>query len=203
MGIVIDSLPVYLRVHGVSLAAIGVFSSLTLPWTLKPLWAPLVDRFGERRHIGSPPRSSRWRARPPRSRSRTPPSRRTVLVAAVLLLTIAGATQDIAIDAYTIGLLRPGRGRRRQRRPRLGLSRGADRDGRRRAAARRPDRLARGVRRDELRVRRAGGRRVAGAAGADRAPARRRVGAARSSRGWRVPARPPCSSSSFSTSSAT
>ena len=41
--------PVYLRVHGVSLAAIGVFSSLTLPWTLKPLWAPLVDRFGERR----------------------------------------------------------------------------------------------------------------------------------------------------------
>ena len=50
MGIVVDNLPVYLRVHGVSLAAIGVLSSLTLPWTLKPLWAPLVDRFGQRQH---------------------------------------------------------------------------------------------------------------------------------------------------------
>ncbi|MEO6029930.1 MAG: hypothetical protein ABIR79_23945, partial [Candidatus Binatia bacterium] len=50
MGIVLDNLPVYLRAHGVSLAAIGVFSSLTLPWTLKPLWAPLVDRFGQRQH---------------------------------------------------------------------------------------------------------------------------------------------------------
>jgi MFS transporter, PAT family, beta-lactamase induction signal transducer AmpG len=107
MGIVVDKLPVYLRAHGVSLEAIGVFASLTAPWTLKPLWAPLVDRFGERRHwivaallvmalatfaipFGDP----------------TSPS--TLLILAVLALTIAGATQDIAIDAYTIGLLEPG-----------------------------------------------------------------------------------------------
>ncbi len=107
MGIVVDNLPVYLRVHGVSLAAIGVFSSLTLPWTLKPLWAPLVDRFGERRQ---------WIAAAlavmavatfaiPLTDASTPG---TLLVAAVLALTIAGATQDIAIDAYTIGLLAAG-----------------------------------------------------------------------------------------------
>jgi len=34
----------------VSLQEIGLLSLLGLPWTLKVLWAPLVDRFGERRH---------------------------------------------------------------------------------------------------------------------------------------------------------
>ncbi len=107
MGIVVDALPVYLRVHGVSLEAIGMFSSLTLPWTLKPLWAPLVDRLGTRR---------RWIMAAlavmavatfaiPLSDPATPGM---LLIAAVLGLTIAGATQDIAIDAYTIGLLSPG-----------------------------------------------------------------------------------------------
>lgn len=107
MGIVADNLPVYLRVHGVSLAAIGVFSSLTLPWTLKPLWAPLVDRFGERRHWIAAALATMALATfaIPLTDPATPG---TLLVAAVLALTIAGATQDIAIDAYTIGLLAAG-----------------------------------------------------------------------------------------------
>jgi len=107
MGIVIDNLPVYLRAHGVSLAAIGVLSSLTLPWTLKPLWAPLVDRFGQRQH---------WIAGALLTMALAmfaiplddPAAPGHVFVAAVLLLTFAGATQDIAIDAYTIGLLSAG-----------------------------------------------------------------------------------------------
>lgn len=107
MGIVVDNLPVYLRVHGVSLAAIGVFSSLTLPWTLKPLWAPLVDRFGERRHwICAALLTMAFATFAiPLSDPTTPGA---LLIGAVLVLTIAGATQDIAIDAYTIGLLAPG-----------------------------------------------------------------------------------------------
>ena len=107
MGIVVDNLPVYLRVHGVSLAAIGVFSSLTLPWTLKPLWAPLVDRFGDRRH---------WIAAALAVMAvatfaiplADPTAPGALLVGAVLLVTIAGATQDIAIDAHTIGMLASG-----------------------------------------------------------------------------------------------
>jgi PAT family beta-lactamase induction signal transducer AmpG len=107
MGIVVDNLPVYLRVHGVSLAAIGVFSSLTLPWTLKPLWAPLVDRYGERRHWIAAALSTMAVATfaIPLADPAVPGS---WLIGAVLTLTIAGATQDIAIDAYTIGLLAPG-----------------------------------------------------------------------------------------------
>jgi len=107
MGIIADNLPVYLRVHGVSLAAIGVFSSLTLPWTLKPLWAPLVDRFGERRHwiAGALMVMAVASFAIPLS---DPAAPGILLVGAVLALTLAGATQDIAIDAYTIGLLATG-----------------------------------------------------------------------------------------------
>jgi PAT family beta-lactamase induction signal transducer AmpG len=107
MGIVVDNLPVYLRVHGVSLAAIGVLSSLTLPWTLKPLWAPLVDRFGRRQHwiTGALLAMALASLAIPFDDPTAPGN---LFVAAVLLLTFAGATQDIAIDAYTIGLLATG-----------------------------------------------------------------------------------------------
>lgn len=43
------AIPVYLRARGVSLTDIGLLGLLALPWALKPLWAPLVDRFGSRR----------------------------------------------------------------------------------------------------------------------------------------------------------
>ena len=107
MGIVIETLPVYLRVHGVSLEAVGIFSSLTLPWTLKPLWAPLVDRIGERRHWITAALvviALATFAIP----LADPASPGSLLLTAVLILTIAGATQDIAIDAYSIGLLASG-----------------------------------------------------------------------------------------------
>lgn len=105
-GLIIDAFPVYFRTHGVSLKEIGLLSLIGLPWTLKFLWAPLVDLFGKRRHwiVGC-----------------------QLLLGATLLLLISlpagevsttlwilmialatfSATQDIAIDAYTIELLDP------------------------------------------------------------------------------------------------
>jgi len=106
-GLVVDNLPVYFRTHGVSLIEIGLMSILGAPWTLKVAWAPLVDRFGTRQ---------RWivtsllamavllTALPFFSPS--PPG--VWLWGLLILLTIASATQDIAIDAYTIGLLASG-----------------------------------------------------------------------------------------------
>ncbi|MGW8321119.1 MAG: hypothetical protein ACWGSD_06160, partial [Thermodesulfobacteriota bacterium] len=44
-GFFISVLPLYLRQAGWSRTAIGFYSLLVLPWILKPLWAPLVDRF--------------------------------------------------------------------------------------------------------------------------------------------------------------
>jgi len=106
-GIVNDVLPVYFKVHGVSLTEIGFMALLNLPWTLKVLWSPLVDRYGDRRT---------WvaicllvlavcTAAAPLFDASVP----TVPLWAVLLaITVASATQDIAIDAYTIGLVDPG-----------------------------------------------------------------------------------------------
>jgi MFS transporter, PAT family, beta-lactamase induction signal transducer AmpG len=103
-GVFLDVWPVYFRVHGVSLKEIGLLSLLGMPWTLKPIWAPLVDRFGDRRV---------WIAsclvllavllavHPAFDASR--PS--LLLWGVLLLFTLASATQDIAIDAHTISFL--------------------------------------------------------------------------------------------------
>lgn len=106
-GLVVDNVPVYFRAHGVSLEAIGMLSVLGLPWSLKVFWAPLVDRFGERRHwiTGALAVMTVATASIPLA---DPSAPGTVLFALLLALTIASATQDIAIDAYTIGLLAPG-----------------------------------------------------------------------------------------------
>ncbi|WP_347460752.1 MFS transporter [Acinetobacter sp. ANC 7454] len=46
VGFMTHALPVILRAQGVSLAHIGGFGLLMLPWSIKIFWAPLVDRYG-------------------------------------------------------------------------------------------------------------------------------------------------------------
>lgn len=46
VGFMTHGLPVILRAQGVSLAHIGGFGLLMLPWSIKIFWAPWVDRFG-------------------------------------------------------------------------------------------------------------------------------------------------------------
>ena len=43
-GLVAHAMPVLLRQHGVDLAWIGLLKLLALPWLLKVLWAPWIDR---------------------------------------------------------------------------------------------------------------------------------------------------------------
>ncbi|MBM4268554.1 MAG: AmpG family muropeptide MFS transporter [Deltaproteobacteria bacterium] len=106
-GVAIDNLPVYFRVHGVSLTEIGLLGLVGLPWTLKVFWAPLVDRFGQRRHwtVASLVLMAALVAVLPLLDPATPGF---WIWTILLLFTAASATQDIAIDAYTIGLLAPG-----------------------------------------------------------------------------------------------
>jgi PAT family beta-lactamase induction signal transducer AmpG len=103
-GVINDALPVYLRVHGLRLADIGLLSLVGLPWTLKFLWAPAVDLWGHRRTWVLGCQGSlvlgfvavMW----------LDPTRVSGSLWIVLLaLALASATQDIAIDAYTIELL--------------------------------------------------------------------------------------------------
>jgi PAT family beta-lactamase induction signal transducer AmpG len=100
-GLINETVPIWLRTHGVGRVEIGQLSRLSLPWSLKWLWAPLVDRHGTRQQwivgclaglavltlaLGTLPAGSfgvgLW-----------------VILALIVLLS---ATQDVAIDAYTI-----------------------------------------------------------------------------------------------------
>ena len=102
-GLVFDAFPVYFRFHHVSLASIGLLSLAGLPWTIKFLWAPAVDLIGSRRH---------WIVGCQVFLSCTlvviltlDPSELGLVMWLIIGLAVLSATQDIAIDAYTIELL--------------------------------------------------------------------------------------------------
>ena len=103
-GFVYTTLSYYLRSRGVPLEQIGILSLLGLAWSLKVLWSPLADRFGTR---------AAWLV----------PSQVLVILSMLGLaylanapitpafwvlvgvLCLGSATQDLAVDAYTIDLL--------------------------------------------------------------------------------------------------
>lgn len=96
-----ETVPVWLAQEGVSLAGIGLATGASLPWVLKFLWAPFVDRLGSRRA---------WiraclvlLAVTTAILAAADPTHLGVRLGALLLLYVTlSATQDIAIDAYTI-----------------------------------------------------------------------------------------------------
>lgn len=90
--------------EGVELATIGLFALVGLPYTLKFLWAPLLDRFGVRwlgRRRGWMLGSQLMLAASIAGLGMSAPATAPLVVAAAaLLLTFFSATQDIVIDAY-------------------------------------------------------------------------------------------------------
>lgn len=110
-GFFTQALPVLLRQQGASLPEIGLANLLALPWMLKFLWAPLVDRrahgrMGRRRGFILPIQLATvgvlaalawvdpaWGIAP--------------ILVAVLLCNLLAATQDIATDALAVDLLGP------------------------------------------------------------------------------------------------
>ena len=100
-GLVNETVPIYLRTTGASLVDIGHLAKLSLPWSLKWLWAPLVDRHGTRRHwiVGCLGMLALLTfALGHLDITKLGPAFWIVLVLIVML----SATQDVAIDAYTI-----------------------------------------------------------------------------------------------------
>jgi PAT family beta-lactamase induction signal transducer AmpG len=123
LGWVFTTFQVFLVDLGFTRGQIGLLSSVSLPWTLKFLWAPLVDRFalpwpGRRRSwiilsqlamalVFGALAAFAWRALA--ARAAGAPLGWVPLTAGLLALAVAfvGATQDIASDAYAVELLRP------------------------------------------------------------------------------------------------
>lgn len=105
------ALPAILRSQGVDLRWIGLLSLLYIPWAFKFLWAPLIDRC----YLPALGRRRTWLW-----------TTQAALIAGVLALAVTGlnhgllvfvliglwisttaATQDIAIDGYTVESLAP------------------------------------------------------------------------------------------------
>lgn len=107
-GLLARALPPLLREQGVSLPAIGLTGLLAVPWALKFLWAPLVERTGTRRHwllvlnaltlglmlVLASRDFALWteRAFP-------------LLLALLFFLNLVAATQDIATDGLAVSRL--------------------------------------------------------------------------------------------------
>ena len=102
--VVLQLVPAWLRLEGVSLTAIGFFTAVQYPYVIKFLWAPLVERYplsalGRRRSwilltqvglifcIGS---LGFWR----------PQDAMSTIVLISVGLALFSATQDIVLDAY-------------------------------------------------------------------------------------------------------
>jgi len=109
-GLLGKALPPLLREQGVSLSAIGFTAMLALPWTLKFLWAPFLDRFWTRR---------RWLLTlnlatcglmllvAARDFGDWVSQSFALLMTVLFLMNVVAATQDIATDGLAVSRLAP------------------------------------------------------------------------------------------------
>ncbi len=107
MGVFSDVWPVFLRDAGLSLSQIAALSGLGVAWSLKALWSPAVDRYGERQHWIAGPLVALALVLlcvPEVAESAWLPA----LSALIALFCVASATQDVAIDAYAVALIERG-----------------------------------------------------------------------------------------------
>ena len=100
-GLINEALPVYLRSGGANLVDVGLVTAATFPWTFKFLWAPILDRTGTRKQ---------WIAAclillaiviPLIARVDAAQHAQLFFILIVLAVALS-ATQDVAIDAFTI-----------------------------------------------------------------------------------------------------
>jgi PAT family beta-lactamase induction signal transducer AmpG len=103
-GFVYTTLAFFLRSQGVPLEQIGILSLLGLAWSLKVLWSPLADRFGSRAAWLVPAQGAMVLTMLGLAYLADAPVGPAFWIL-VGVLCLASATQDLAVDAYTIDLL--------------------------------------------------------------------------------------------------
>jgi RhtX/FptX family siderophore transporter len=110
-GFFTQALPVLLRQSGLSLTEIGLSSILALPWALKFLWAPMVDRnysasFGRRRSWIIPVQLLTATVLA-FAATLSPQTEMRSIFLVVALCNLLAATLDIATDGMAVSLLTP------------------------------------------------------------------------------------------------
>lgn len=111
LALTAGTLQAWLTVAGVDLRTIGIFTLVGLPYTVKFLWAPLMDRFvppwlGRRRGWALITQMSLVTGIVAMALSR-PAEAPWVIGALALMVAFLSASQDIVLDAYRTDVLRP------------------------------------------------------------------------------------------------
>ena len=111
LGLVAYSIPDWMRDSGVDIRIVGLLSISQAPWAFKVLWAPLMDRFtppfwGRRRGWMAVAQVALLALGLLLAGVGRRPDAIWVVGALALAVAVASASQDIAIDAYAVDVLR-------------------------------------------------------------------------------------------------
>jgi MFS transporter, PAT family, beta-lactamase induction signal transducer AmpG len=112
LGLVWIAIPDWMRDIGVDIRVVGLFTLAQIPWTFKFLWSPLMDRYrpqrlGRRRGWAILSQIALLVSILALAGVGDHPDAPWVVGAIALAIAFAGATQDIAIDAYAVDVLQP------------------------------------------------------------------------------------------------
>lgn len=112
LGLVWIAIPDWMRSIGMDIRVVGMFTLAQAPWSFKFLWSPLMDRYappwlGRRRGWAALAQITLLALTLLLSGQGAHPESAWVVGALALSIAFAAATQDIAIDAYAVDVLRP------------------------------------------------------------------------------------------------
>jgi MFS transporter, PAT family, beta-lactamase induction signal transducer AmpG len=111
-GLVLIAIPDWMRSIGVDIRVVGLMTLAQAPWTFKILWSPLMDRYtlpwlGRRRGWAAISQMALLVLTLWLMGCGDHPDTPWIVGALALAIAFASATQDIAIDAYAVEVLRP------------------------------------------------------------------------------------------------
>ena len=115
LGLVWIAIPDWLRSVGVDIRVVGLITLTQAPWSFKFLWAPFLDRYlppglrwlGRRRGWAAVAQVALLVFTLGLAGVATRPEAPWIIAALALAIAVASASQDIAIDAYAVDVLRP------------------------------------------------------------------------------------------------
>jgi PAT family beta-lactamase induction signal transducer AmpG len=112
LGLVYVAIPDWMRSIGVDIKVVGLITLAQAPWSFKVLWAPLLDRFvppflGRRRGWAAIAQVTLFVITLVLAGVAAHPDSPWVIAALAFAIAFAAATQDIAVDAYAVDVLRP------------------------------------------------------------------------------------------------